>query len=324
MAPKPGRYAVIEGIQQEMQRDSNLSLWWWIRPTAVSPLGKVIDLHREFGQDRVPMYTPIDEEWFVGAAAGAAMSGVPCIANPGYMCMARAFDLVFNQIGKLRHMTGGQASMPFVLWQDGAGRTPGMAGQHSDAGQEALFAGLPGVKVVVPSNPHDAKGLMISAIRDPDPVIFYHYGSINRVRTDVPDDAYALKIGEANIVQEGSDITIVGIGPSMADVNSAAATLKGDGVSVEVVDIRSIKPMPAAQIAASVRKTGKLLVVDHGHETMGASAEIIARAAIDVPGAKFARLAFPDAPPPGNREMIQWMTPDADRTVAAAKKMVAA
>jgi len=323
MAPKPGRFAVIEAIQQEMQRDQNLSLWWWIRPTAVSPFGKVIDLHREFGQDRVPQYTPIDEEWFVGAAAGAAMSGVPCIANPGYMCMTRAFDLVFNQIGKLRHMTGGQASMPFVLWQDGAGRTPGMAGQHSDAGQEALFAGLPGVKVVVPSNPHDAKGLMIAAIRDPDPVIFYHYGAINRVRIDVPDDAYAIKIGEANIVQEGTDITIVGIGPSMLDVNEAAKTLKADGVNAEIIDIRSIKPMPAAQIAASVRKTGKLLVVDHGHETMGTSAEIIARAAIDVPGAKFARIAFPDAPPPGNHEMIAWMTPDATRTVDAAKKMVA-
>ncbi|MEQ9449581.1 MAG: transketolase C-terminal domain-containing protein, partial [Rhodospirillaceae bacterium] len=209
-------------------------------------------------------------------------------------------------------------------WQDGAGRTPGMAGQHADAGQEALFAGLPGVKVVVPSNPYDAKGLMIAAIRDPDPVIFFHYGAINRVRIDVPDEAYEIKIGEANVVQEGSDITIVGIGPSMIDVNSAAATLKGEGMSVEVIDLRSLKPMPGAQIVASVRKTGKLLAVDHGHETLGSTSEIIARAAIDVPGARFARLAFPDAPPPGNREMITWMTPDADKIVAAAKKMAAA
>jgi len=324
MAPKPGQFAVLEGVQQEMQRDPRLSLWWASRPTAVSPFGKVIDLHREFGQDRVAQYTPIDEEWFVGAAAGAAMSGVPCIAHPSFMTMARAFDLVFNQIGKLRHMTGGQASMPFVLWQDAAGRTPGMAGQHADAGQEALFAGLPGLKVVVPSNPYDAKGLMVSAIRDPNPVIFFHYRAINRVRTDVPDEAYEIKIGEANIVQEGTDITFVGIGPSVPEVTNAASELKSAGVSAEVIDIRSLKPLPAAQIAASVRKTGRLLVVDHGHETMGSTAEIITRAAIDVPGARFGRLAFPDAPPPGNREMITWMTPDAARTVAAAKKLVAA
>jgi hypothetical protein len=141
MAPKPGGYAVLEGIRQEMQRNELLSLFWQSsKPVEISPMGQVIDLYAEFGHPRIPFGTAIEEEWYVGAAAGMAMSGVPCIAHCPYMATVRAFDLVFNQIGKLRHMTGGQASMPMVLWQDGAGRQAGMAGQHSDAGQEALYA----------------------------------------------------------------------------------------------------------------------------------------------------------------------------------------
>jgi pyruvate dehydrogenase E1 component beta subunit len=324
MANKPGNYAILEGIQAEMRSNKLLSIFWQNRPTAVSPMGNVIDLFKEFGPNRVPQYTPIDEEWYVGACAGMAMSGVPAIAHTPYMCTVRAFDLVFNQIGKLRHMTGGQAAMPFVLWQDGAGRTPGMAGQHSDAGQEALYAALPGVKVVVPSNPYDAKGLMVAAIRDPDPVIFFHYGQINSVKADVPDEAYAVRIGEARLVQEGRDITIVGYGPAMIEINKALPELKAAGISAEVIDPRSIKPMPIEAIAGSVRKTGRLLAVDHGHETLCAATEIIARCAILTPGARFARIAFPDAPAPGSKEMITWMTPTAARIVDAATKMVKA
>ena len=324
MAIKPGNYAILEGIQAEMRKNKLLSIWWQNRPTAVSPTGNVIDLFKEFGSARVPEYTAIDEEWYVGACAGMAMSGVPAIAHTPYMCTTRAFDLVFNQIGKLRHMTGGQAAMPFVLWQDAAGRTPGMAGQHSDAGQESLYASLPGVRVVVPSNPYDAKGLMIAAIRSPDPVAFFHYGQINSVRVDVPDEAYEVKIGEAKLVQEGKDITIVGYGPAMVEINKAVPALKEAGISAEIIDPRSLKPLPIDAINASVRKTGRLLGVDHGHETLCAATEIIARCAISVNGAKFARIAFPDAPAPGNREMISWMTPDAAKIVAAAKKLVAA
>jgi pyruvate/2-oxoglutarate/acetoin dehydrogenase E1 component len=323
MAPKPGNYAILEGVQSCMKEMKDLTIFWQNRPTGVSPSGKVIDLGKEFGNARIPQYTAIDEEWYVGAAAGMSMIGVPAIAHTPYMCMGRFFDLVFNQIAKLRHMTGGQASMPLVIWQDGAGRTPGMAGQHSDAGQESWFATLPGIKVVVPSNAYDAKGLMISAIRDPDPVIFYHYGQVNGAM-EVPDEPYEVKIGESKIVQEGSDITLVGYGPAMVEIMKALPELKAANIKAEIIDPRSIKPLPMDHIIGSVKKTGKLLAVDHGHETLCSVTEIIARCATSNIGGRYTRLAFPDAPAPGNRDMITWMTPDAPKIVAAAKKMLAA
>jgi pyruvate/2-oxoglutarate/acetoin dehydrogenase E1 component len=324
MAPKPGNYAILEGIQGEMKAMPHLTMFWQNRPVAVSPQGKIIDLGKEFGNVRIPEYTAIDEEWYVGSCAGMAMMGVPAIAHTPTMTPVRAYELVFNQISKLRYMTGGQASMPLVIWQDGAGRGAGQSSQHADAGQESLYASLPGVKVVVPSNPYDAKGLMIAAIRDPDPVIFYHYGAINAVQIDVPDEQYEVKIGEAKTLQEGTDITIVGVGPAMIEINKALAELKGAGIKAEVIDPRTVKPLPIDHIIASVKKTGKLLAVDHGHETLCGATEIIARCAIAGAGSKYVRLAFPDAPAPGNREMISWMTPDAPKIVAAAKKMLAA
>lgn len=324
MVAKPSNFAILEAIQHEMRNDPHMTmLYEYQRPVAASPLGVVIDLYKEFGPIRIPDWGPIDEEWFVGGAAGIAMTGVRAIAHVPSMCTARCFELVFNQVGKLRHMTGGQVNMPLVIWQDGAGRRPGLAGQHADAGQEALYAAIPGIKVVVPSTPYDAKGLMLAALRDPDPVMYFHYGAIDANKTDVPDEAYVVPIGEAAIRKEGTDITIVGIGTAAVEINKAMPDLAAAGINAEVIDPRTIKPLPVEAIAKSVRKTGKLLVVDHGHETLGTASEIIARIALVVPGAKFGRSTFPDAPPPGAREMISWMTPDAPKVVAAAKKLVA-
>jgi pyruvate dehydrogenase E1 component beta subunit len=324
MAPKPGNFAILEGIQAEMREDRRLSIFNQSSlPVAVSPLGAVIDLNKEFGAVRVPR-TAIDEEWYVGAAAGMAMSGVKAIAHLPSMTPLRAFELVFNQIGKLRHMTGGQASMPLVIWQDGAGRRAGSAGQHADSGQESLYGALPGLKVVVPADPHDAKGLMIAAIRDPDPVVFFHYAEINNINVDVPDEPYEVKIGEAAIRQEGTDMTVVGFGPAAIQINNAAKGLQEAGISAEIIDPRSLKPLPMDQLIASARKTGRVLAVDHGHETLSSVTEIITRLAIAVPGTKFSRLAFPDAPPPASRIMIEWMVPDAPKIVEAARKLMQA
>lgn len=323
MAIKPGNFAVLEAVQSAMQNDPHLTmLYEYQRPIAVSPMGNVIDLFKEFGDLRIPDWGPIDEEWLLGGAAGIAMTGVRTISHLPSMCSLRCFELVFNQVGKLRHMTGGQVNMPLVIWQDAAGRSPGMAGQHADAGQEALYASIPGIKVVIPSNPYDAKGLMAAALQDSDPVIFFHYGAIDTVQTDVPDENYVVPIGEAVTRQQGTDLTIVGFGPAAIEINKAMAGLKEAGISAEIIDPRTLKPLPIDSIVASVKKTGKLLVVDHGHETLGTAAEIIARVAIAVPGAKLARSTFPDAPPPGAREMITWMTPDAANVVEAAKILV--
>lgn len=322
MAAKSGNYAILEAIQFEMRNNPHMTmLFQGTKPVAVSSMGQIIDLQKEFGSTRLPN-GPIDEEWYVGGAAGIAMTGVKAIAHLPSMCTLRSFELVFNQVGKLRHMTGGQVNMPLVIWQDGAGRTPGMAGQHADAGQEALYAGIPGVKVVVPSNPYDAKGLMLAAIRDPDPVVFFHYSSINTVPVDVPDEDYVVPIGEAAVRQEGSDITIVGFANAAIEINKALPGLQEAGISAEVIDPRTLKPLPIDALAASVKKTGRLLVVDHGHESGGTASEIISRIAIAVPGARLARSTFPDAPPPGEAGMIGWMTPTAENVIEAAKKLV--
>jgi len=324
MVNKPSNFAMLEALQHAMRNDPHMTmLYEYQRPVAAGPLGNVIDLYKEFGDMRIPDWGPIDEEWHVGGAAGIAMTGVRAVARVPSMCTTRCFELVFNQVGKLRHMTGGQVNMPLVIWQDAAGRKPGSAGQHADAGQEALYASIPGIKVVVPSNPYDAKGLLASALQENDPVIIFHYPGIDANAMDVPDDNYTVPIGEAAIRQEGTDLTIVGFGPAAVEINLAMKGIKEAGISAEIIDPRTIKPLPIDPIIASVRKTNKLLVVDHGHETLGTAAEIIARVAIAVPGAKFARSTFPDAPPPGAREMIAWMTPDAPKIVEAAKHMVA-
>lgn len=324
MVNKPSNFAILEAVQHEMRANPHMTmLYEYQRPVAMGPMGNVIDLFTEFGAPRIPDWGPIDEEWFIGGAAGIAMTGVPAIAHMPSMCTVRSFELIFNQVGKLRHMTGGQVNMPLVIWQDGAGRNPGLAGQHADAGQEALYAAIPGVKVVVPSNPYDAKGLMTSALRDGDPVVFFHYPAIDGNAADVPDDDYVVNIGEANVVQEGTDLTIVGVGPAFVEITRAMEEIAAAGISAEIIDPRTIKPLPIDAIAASVEKTGKLLVIDHGHETLGTSSEIIARVAMLVPGARLGRSTFPDAPPPGAREMISWMTPDAPKIVEAAKKLTA-
>lgn len=325
MAVKPGGYAILEAVQFEMRASPHLWMTWQSRkPVEVSPTGQVIDLFAEFGHPRIPSGTAIDEIWYTGAVAGAAMSGVPGICVLPTMAAIRSLELVFNQIGKLRHMTGGQANMPLVMWVQMAGRNAGLAGQHADAGQETYYGAIPGLKVVIPSNPYDAKGLMHAAIRDPDPVVFAHYGAINNIQIDVPDGDYIVPIGKAAIRQEGKDVTIVGFGPAALEINKAAADLKAAGVSAEVIDPISLKPLDTATILASVKKTGRLLAVDHGPQTLSAVTEIVAQAAIGAPGTKFARLAFPDAPPPGSAVMISWMTPNAPKIVDAAKKLLQA
>jgi pyruvate dehydrogenase E1 component beta subunit len=325
MAAKPGGYAILEAVQFEMRANPHLWMTWQSRkPVEVSPTGQVIDLFAEFGAPRIPWGTAIDEVWYMGAVAGAAMSGVPGIAVLPSMASIRPIELVFNQVGKLRHMTGGQANMPLVIWAQMAGRRAGSAGQHADAGQESLYGNLAGLKVCIPSNPYDAKGLMHTAIRDPDPVVFCHYGQINNVQIDVPDGEYTVPLGKAAVRQEGNDITLVGFGPAAIEINKAVPELEAAGVSVEVIDPISLKPLDTETIVASARKTGRMLAVDHGHQTLSAVTEIITQAAIGAPGTKFGRLAFPDAPPPGSEVMISWMTPDAPKIVAAAQKLLQA
>lgn len=325
MAKKPYAYAQLEAVAQEMRRDKEMVFFYeYQTPISTLPTGEVLNLVKEFGPLRTSgVGWPIDEAWIAGAAIGVAAAGSPAIARLPSMAGIYAIEYVFNQAGKLRSMTGGQASMPFVLWQDGAGRTKGSAGQHTDVGQEGLFANLPGIKVVVPSNAYDAKGLMIAAIRDPDPVVYWDYPEVKSgEQPDVPDEAYEVPIGKAVVRQEGRDITIVAWAPATVDVKQALPQLAKMGISVEYIDPRTLKPLDVDTLAASVKKTRRLLVVDHGHNTNGFGSHVVSEVVQAVPGIHARKIAFPDVPGPGAQGMMAWLRPDAPKIIDAAVRLV--
>ncbi len=327
MANKPYNYAQLEAVAQEMRANPDMVYYYeYQRPVAILPTGEVLDLVSEFGEPRTSgRGWPIDEQWIVGAAIGAAAAGSKAIARLPSMAQIYALEYVYNQAGKLRSMTGGQASMPFVLWVDGAGRRRGSAGQHTDAGAEALYANLPGVKVVVPSNAYDAKGLLVAAIRDPDPVVYLDYPEVKSGdQPDVPDDAYEIPLGEAVVRQAGRDLTIVAWAPATVDVNRALPLIADAGIGAEFIDPRSLKPLDLETLVTSVAKTGRLLVVEHGHYTGGYSSHVIAEVVQEVPGITARKIAFPDVPGPGAAGMMAWLRPDAPKIVDAAKQLMRA
>lgn len=327
MAQKSFSYAQLEAVAQEMRANEDMVFYYeYQRPASTSPSGEVLDLASEFGEPRTSgMGWPIDEQWITGAAIGAAAAGSKAIARLPNMAQIYAVEFLFNQAGKIRSMTGGQASMPFVLWVDGANRGRGNAGQHSDVGAEAIFAHLPGIKVVCPSNAYDAKGLMISAIRDPDPVVYMDYPEVRSgQQPDVPDEAYEVPLGQAVVRQPGSDLTIVAWAPATVEVARALPDLASAGISAEFIDPRSLKPLDVETLARSARKTGRMLVVDHGYYTNGFGQHLIAEVVQEVPGVKVRRIAFPDVPGPGAAGMMSWLRPDAPKVVDAARRLLRA
>jgi pyruvate dehydrogenase E1 component beta subunit len=325
MAKKPYTYAQYEAVAFEMRKNPNSVLFYeWQYPVATTATGEIIDLVSEFGSVRTSgVGWAIDEDWQVGAALGVAITGVPAIVHYGFMVTVFPIEIIFNQIAKLRHMTGGQANLPLVLWVDGASRAGGMAGQHTDVGQETMYANIPGLKVVAPSNAYDAKGLMHAAIRAKDPIAYWDYPEVaSGAQPDVPDDDYEVPIGKAAVRQEGKDITLVAWAPATVEATLALPELSKAGISVEFIDLRTLKPMDLDTLLTSVKKTGKLLVVEHGHYTAGFSANVVAEVAAYAPGAKVARIAFPDLPGPGSAEMMNWARPDAPKIVDAVKRFV--
>jgi len=190
---------------------------------------------------------------------------------------------------------------------------------------EALYAQLPGTKVVAPSNAYDAKGLMVASIRDADPVIYLDYGEVKSgEQPDVPDEAYEVPLGKAEIRQQGHDLTVVAWAPATVDVKKALPDLAKAGISVEFIDPRSLKPLDVETLVASAKKTRRLLVVEHGHYTGGFGSHVIAEVVQEVPGIKVRKLAFPDVPGPGSGVMMSWLRPDAPKIVDAAMQLMKA
>jgi len=322
MARKSFMYSVLEAVQYEMQKDKNMIWIFELTPPVASTPGRpVINLEREFGRKRV-VNTGIDENWMAGCVLGAGLSGSRAATYIPYQGACMPFQMIQNHAGKLRSMTGGDAEMPVVFVMEMTGQTPGFAGQHSDYEIDTYYAHIPGVKTVIPSNPTDAKGMMVSALRSRDPVVYLYAAGLRDMIEDVPDEQYQTPLDKAAIRSEGTDITIVGSGGGMPEVLKATEELKKAGMKVETIDLRSLKPMDTETLVKSVQKTKRLLAVDQSYYTLGPAAEVIARVAENVEGARFKRIAFPDAPPPAAPEMFLWMRPNAGHIVAAAKKMV--
>jgi pyruvate dehydrogenase E1 component beta subunit len=329
MAKKPFTYAWVEAVAQEMRKNPKLG---WISqlevPTVTLGTGEVINLAKEFGTYPSSYRTiaaPIDEDFNVGVGTGAALAGGPMVVQWPFMAGLFPTDHIFEQVSKLRAMTGGQANMPIVLICDGAARVEAMAAQHNDVGTEAVYAGFPGIKVVIPSNAYDAKGLMTAALHQPDPIIYMNYGFElgSTAPMEVPDDQYEVPIGKAAVRQEGKDLTLVAWAPATLDVGKALPEITKAGISAEYIDLRTLKPLDTETLFASAKKTGRLLVVDHAPYTNSFSSHVLAEVAQFVPGVKARKITFPDVPGPAAKEMIMWLRPDAPKILDAAKKLMA-
>lgn len=322
MARKSFMYAVLEAVQHEMRQDKNMVWIFELTPPVASNPGKpVINLETEFGRKRV-VNTGIDEMWMVSATLGAGLAGSKAATYIPYQGACMPFQVIQNHAGKLRHMSGGQAEMPIVFVMEMTGQTPGFAGQHSDYEIDTYYAHIPGVKTVIPSTPADAKGMMVSALRDPNPVVYLYAAGLRELVEEVPDEQYMVPLDKAAVRTTGSDITIVSSGAGMPEALDAAEQLQKAGMKVETIDLRTLKPMDTETIVKSVQKTKRLLTFDQSYYTLCPGAEVIARVAENVDGVRYKRIAFPDAPPPASPEMFMWMRPNADHIVAAAKKLV--
>jgi pyruvate dehydrogenase E1 component beta subunit len=315
-------YSVLEAVQYEMRQDKNMVWIFELTPPVASTPGKpVINLEKEFGRLRV-VNTGIDEMWMAAATLGAGLAGTKAVTYIPYQGNCMCFQIIQNHAGKLRTMTGGVASMPIVFILEMTGQTPGFGGQHSDYEIDTYYAHIPGVRTVIPSTPADAKGMMVSAIHSPDPVCYLYPAGLRELMEEVPDEQYAIPLDKAAVRTTGSDLTIVSSGGGMPEVLAATERLQKMGMKVEAIDLRSLKPMDTETLVKSVQKTKRLLTVDQSYYTLCPGAEVIARVAENVDGARYKRVAFPDAAPPASPEMFLWMRPNADHVVAAAKKLV--
>ena len=264
--------AIREAMTLEMRRDENVLLLGEDIGVYGGSFGVTAGMIKEFGEQRVKD-TPISEAVIVGAATGAAMMGLRPIAEIMFSdFLTIAMDQLVNQAAKVHYMFGGKTRVPLVV-RAAAGSGTGAAAQHSQC-PEAWVCNVPGLKVVVPSTPADAKGLMISAIRDDNPVVFLEQKTLYGTKGPVPGGDYAVPIGKADVKRKGSDLTIVSYGRMVPVCLEAAAQMEDDGVSAEVVDLRTLVPLDRETIIASVKKTGRLLIVHEASRTGGFGGEI--------------------------------------------------
>ena len=317
------REAINAALAEELARDETVFLLGEDVGKFGGPFAVTKGLYDRFGGRRV-MDTPISESAIIGGALGSALTGLRPIAEIMYIDFtAVCFDQIINQVAKIRYMLGGQVKVPLVIRTTcGAGRSN--AAQHSQS-LEALFVHLPGIKVVMPSTPYAAKGLLKSAVRDDNPVMFIEHRLLYNEKGEVPEEEYLIPLGKAALVSEGNDLTMVAHSRQVMFAQKAAARLAGEDISVELIDLQSLNPLDWDAVETSVRKTGRLVTVEEGYERCGIGAEIaahIGNVVFEYLDAPVERVAGLNCPVPFNRGLESTVIPGEDRIVAAARKVL--
>lgn len=312
MATRQIKYneAILEATRQMMETDPSVIIMGLGVTDPGGVFGTTVGLLQEFGSDRV-VETPTAENGVMGIAIGSSLVGIkPLITHQRVEFCLLAYEQIVNQAAKWNYMTAGKKSVPIVIRLI-IGRGWGQGPQHSQS-LDPIFAHIPGLKVVAPSNPADAKGLLVAAIKDPNPVIILEHRWLHQTFGNVKEQIFEKPIGKSNVVREGKDVTIVAYSYMVIEVVKAAKNLEKVGVSVEIIDLRTLRPLDFNAIKSSISKTGKLIMVDSGWSTYGIGAEIVARVATDCHGLLTAppiRLGVADVPIPSTRALADLVYP---------------
>ena len=316
--------AINDAISEEMRKDETVFMMGEDIGLYCGAFGVSKGMIQEFGEERI-MDTPIAEQAYVGAAVGAAMTGLRPVVElmfSDFMCVC--FDELVNEAAKLRFMFGGKVKVPMVM-RAAAGAGTGAAAQHSQS-LEACLAHFPGLKVVIPSTPYDAKGLLKTAIRDDNPVMFLEQKKLYRTKGEVPEEEYSIPLGEADIKKAGSDCTIVTYGRMVQVSLEAAAVLEKENIHAEVIDIRSLLPLDTGTIIESVKKTKHVLIVHEAVQFGGFGGEISGQIAdseafyyLDAP---IKRLGAKSTPIPFNPTLEADTFPTVDKVVNAVRELL--
>ena len=317
------REALNEALSEEMIRDENVFIMGEDVGIYGGAYGVTKDLYNKFGEERV-RDTAISEAAIAGAAAGAAMMGMRPVAEIMYIDFSTiALDAVANIAAKNRYMFGGKTTVPMVLRTEG-GTGRGIAAHHSQS-LEAMFAHFPGLYVVMPATPHDAKGLLKESIRNDSPVVFIEHKMLYGKKGAVPEQDYTIPIGKAELKREGTDLTIITYSNMLYHSLEAAGKLSEEGISCEVVDLRTVKPVDIETVASSVEKTGRAIVVSEGYKTCGLAAEVmslIVEHCFDYLDAPPVRIAGKDVPLPMSPVLEEAAIPRVIDIVEKAREMV--
>lgn len=318
------REAIREALRQEMERDERVFIIGEDVGVYGGAFGVTLGLVDEFGAERV-IDTPISELGIAGAITGAALTGMRPVGEIMFVDFTTlSMEQLVNQAAKIRFMFGGKATVPFVL-RTPAGSGTGAAAQHSQS-LENWFVHVPGLKVVMPSTPYDAKGLLLSSIRDDNPVIFIEHKLLYRTSGPVPEESYTIPLSTAEVKRTGRDLTIIATSVMVPRSLDAAERLTQDGIDVEVVDPRTLKPLDEDTVVQSVVRTGRVLIVHEACRTGGYGGELAAvvagSEAFDYLDAPIVRLAGRDIPIPYNRTLEYHSVPQVEDIVQAAQKLV--